>query len=171
MLVIRRHRAGNIVNQASLLACHTVEGTAYAYAFSSKTANYCPQNARTTLCVNQRLHAVPAADTALSREQMRQHLSQRSRMELFAAHCSALSNSNYALGSADNIIGADFILGIFQNSITDIVVMSQNSCRHRNNLILFHTLTSPPQPYPLHIPSEFYHTIQASDEQCGLHYR
>lgn len=30
---------------------------------------------------------------------------------------------------------------------------------------------SPPQPYPLHIPSEFYHTIQASDEQCGLHYR
>ena len=82
-----------------------------------------------------------------------------------------LSNSYYAFGSADNIIGADFILGIFQNSITDIIVMSQNSCRHRNNLILFHTLTSPPQPYPLHIPSEFYHTIQASNEQCGLHYR
>ena len=171
MLVIRRHRAGNIVNQTCLFACHTVEGTAYAYAFSRKAANYCPQNACTALCVNQGLHAVPAADTALGREQMRQHLSQRSRMKLLTAHCSALGNSNYAFGSADNIIGTYFILSIFQNSITDIIVMSQNSCRHRNNLIFFHTLTSPPQPYPLHIPSEFYHTIQASDEQCGLHYR
>ena len=150
---------GNVVNQTCLLACHTIERAAHAYALRCKAANNRPNYARTAFGIQQCLHAVPAADAALSREQMRQNLCQPARMKLLAAQSAALRNRDNAFSSANNIIRTNLVLRIFQNRIADIIVVRQNSCRYRNYLILFHTLTSPSQPYLPHKPCKFYHTI------------
>ena len=94
----------------------------------------------------------------------RQNLCQPARMKLLAAQRAALRNRNNAFSSANNIIRTNLVLRIFQNRIADIIVVRQNSCRYRNYLILFHTLTSPSQPYLPHKPCKFYHTIWAPDE-------